>query len=146
MPDCYLIAVCHGSALDEYTNNWSLFTLTEQIKFTPQKGMPEGARLALPLEVHAYWSLSPEEFGQEFEWRVLFEGSNGEKVWDQIFTLKAEKRRHRTRIRGMPMLAYGDLKLRVEWRRKDQQEWTRCAAFWPFVVEDGALIEPDTSG
>jgi len=143
VPDVYLIAVCKGSALDEYTNNWSLFTLTEQIKLTPEKPIPEGVKLALPLEVHVYWWLSPEEFGQEFEWRIVFEGSNGEKVWDQVFTLKPEKRRHRSRIRGIPVLAQGNLRLKVEWRPKQKQEWVRCSAFWPLVVEEGASIESD---
>lgn len=136
MPDCYLIAVSHGSALDEYTNNWSLFTLTEQIKLTPRESVPEGAWVAFPLEVHVYWLFAEEEFGQEFEWRIVFEGGNGDRPWDQVFTTKAQKRRHRSRVRGMQILAHGDLKLKVEWRRRQEEgEWTRCSAFWPFMVE-----------
>lgn len=146
MPDCYLIAVSHGSALDEYTNNWSLFTLTEHIKLTPQKPIPEGAKVSLPLEVHVFWLFSEEEFGQEFEWRMVFEGCNGERHWDEVFATRAQKRRHRVRIRGTPILAHGDLKLKVEWRRMhEQDEWTRCPAFWPFVVEEGTLTESESS-
>jgi hypothetical protein len=33
MPDCYLVAVTQGSALDRYTNLWGLHFLVERITF-----------------------------------------------------------------------------------------------------------------
>ncbi len=72
---CYLLAVCSGSSLDQHSNNITLFNLVEQLNFPPHAHPPEGTRL--PLEIHAYFELRPEEIDQRFDVRFALVESNG---------------------------------------------------------------------
>lgn len=54
MPRCYLLAVMRGSSLDTSSNNWTLFSLIEQLRIPKFPAV-------LPLEIHTYWQFAPDE-------------------------------------------------------------------------------------
>jgi hypothetical protein len=135
MPNCYLLAVSHGSALDQYTNTFTLFSLIEEMKIEYDQSRSPEPPTTVPFEVHVYWYLSPDEFGVEFEWRLIFMTSEAIVPIEKVFELKSTTARHRFRVGGFPILATGQLELRVEWREKGAQEWNRCGVFWPLGVE-----------
>lgn len=62
MPSTYLIAVCEGSSLDSQSNNWTLYSLIEEVQLKPA-AVNEGAPIILPLQLHVYWQFSPAELG-----------------------------------------------------------------------------------
>ena len=74
MPSCYLLAVCSGSSLDQQSNNVTLFNLVEQLNLRPGAEPPRGL---IPLEIHAYFELAPEEVGFEFEIRFCMVAETG---------------------------------------------------------------------
>lgn len=132
MPRCYLLAVARGSSLDTDGNNFSLFTLVEELTYSPPDQAAGGPAI-LPLELHAYWSLSPGELNRDFQFRIAFTGQEPVPTSDAL-PLRSDKSRHRLRVRGLPMLATGDIELQVEWREKGQQEWRRESTFWPLQM------------
>lgn len=135
MPNCYLLAITQGSVLDHYTNNWTLFSLTETLRIGPDQQLPTKPIPLAPFEVHVYWYLLPEEFGTEFEWRLVFVTPKADVPAEETFPLKSQNKRYRIRIMGFPILATGQILLRVEWRKKGDQEWSRSDAFWPIDIE-----------
>ena len=65
MPRCYLLTLCSGSALDQQSNNVTLFNLVEQLNVPPGVPPPPGG--VIPLEIHAYFTVAPhvwEEAGR----------------------------------------------------------------------------------
>ncbi len=94
--------------------------------------------MGLPLEVHAYWHLSPEEYGKEYEWRLVFVTEDGSTATKETFPLKSDNPRYRVRVHGFPVLRLGKSMLKVEWRPAGGKTWKRCAAFWPVIVEFSA--------
>ena len=85
------------------------------------------------MELHAYWALTPDELGKDFEWRVVHRAGAEEKT-TELFPLKSDKKHHRYRVQGFPILLQGELKLMVEWRRAGTDGWSRCSAFWPIKI------------
>jgi hypothetical protein len=130
--NCYLLVVCESSALDQNNNTWSLFNILESIELLPNAPPPGSANLVLPLQLHAHWEFAPEEFGVQFEWRFVM-AAEGQERRSKGFTLRTEKRFHRHRIQGIPILLEGDLHLFAEWRR-DEGAWQRSAISWPLRV------------
>jgi hypothetical protein len=88
-----------------------------------------------PFEIHAFWYLSPEEFGTEFEWRLVFLTPEGDVPAEEVFPMKSDNKRYRIRIMGFPILATGQVSLQVEWREKGSQKWNRCSVFWPMDID-----------
>ena len=128
MPTPYLVAICKSSALDEGTNNYSLFNLVEQVQ------VPRPT--SLPYEIHVYWQMTDEEIGQEFEMRVIIHSDVDERRSPGVpFTTNT--RRHRVRITGgLPALSAGQYEIRVESRLGNVQQWTRHGIMWPLDVEE----------
>jgi hypothetical protein len=138
MPDCYLITVSRGSSLDRYSNNWSLFTLVEQVEV---KRIP----IDLPFEIHTYWKFEPHECNEDFEMRVLFVHPTGERTPGDPFSLRSPTPRFRFRVTGFPVTVAGDCTFRVEWRRPGQETWKLCHVYWPFSVTVQAELEQNSS-
>jgi hypothetical protein len=137
MPECYLLAVSVGSALDENTNNWTLFSLAEQIELPHTAPSPASAKVAVPLEVHFYVQFDPSEVGQDLLFRLV-QVCGAQESHSQGFRIKTNKGRHRTRIRGLPLFFEGDIRLCAEWRFDENASWQRFQAFWPLTVARGA--------
>jgi hypothetical protein len=127
MPRCYLIAVAQGSSLDSSSNNWSLFTLVEEIK------VPDFPCL-LPMEFHTYWQFAPDELNVDFEIRLVFVPTEGAPQYYPTASLKSATPRLRIRARGMRLEAPGDYELRLEWREPQSDQWTRLDVYWPLQV------------
>lgn len=141
MPSCYLLAVTQASALDQGSNNWSLFTLVEQLEI-PADAPPPGTGAALPLEVHCYWYFDAAELApRSFEWRLLA-AAGGEERTATAFPLQSAKLRMRIRLQGLPVLLEGETTLRVEWREQGAVEWVRCPNFWPLILNRAAAPAP----
>lgn len=130
MPTCYLLAVSQGSSLDQSTNTWSLFGLTEQVQ-SPQ--FP----IQLPFEIHAHWSFEPDEYEIDFEARLILVPPTGGETVSLPIPLRANTPRHRIRVMGLPPIpSPGNYQICVEWRRRgDTENWTRCNYVWPLTVE-----------
>jgi hypothetical protein len=141
MPSCYLLAVTQASALDQSSNNWSLFTLIEQLRI-PADAPPAGAAgAALPLEVHCYWQLTAAELDRSFEWRLVVTAGTQERAGN-AFPLQSNKPRMRIRAQGLHYFFEGETTLRVEWREPGASDWIRCPNFWPLIIERDAGPAP----
>ena len=95
MPRSYLIAVCSASALDQRSNNFSLFGLVEQLQIAH---FP----FDLPLEVHVYYEFEETELGQPHEVRLELFNEQANRVWHSPWvTMTSPSRRHRMVLGGI---------------------------------------------
>ena len=130
MPHCYLIALCTGSSLDQQSNNISLFSLVEQINVPP--GAPPPPNNLIPLEVHAYFSLTGAEIGSEIEMRFALSGDTGLEAFSEPSKHRITTGRYRTRTVGLPYpAALGHYFLRVDFRMAGTEEWHRDPLRYP---------------
>ena len=133
MPRCYLLTLCSGSALDQQSNNVTLFNLVEQLNVPPGAPPPPGG--LVPLEIHAYFALAPEELGEPFEVRYVMEAASGIETFSEILSYRSTTPRYRTRTVGLPMPPVtGNYALRVDWRSQGREGWRREAAAWPISI------------
>lgn len=134
MPNCYLLVVTGGSALDQDTNAFTLFSLVEELTIEVDQPLNPSQPLLLAVEVHTYWSFHPEEYDNKYEMRLVFETEDDTKISNQVYPLKSNKPRHRIRIRGLEILALGNSKLQVEWKSKSGKKWKRASVVWPLQI------------
>jgi hypothetical protein len=136
MPGCYFLTLCSGSAIDQQSNNVTLFNLVEQLNVPP--GAPPPPQGVLPLEVHAYFHIAPEELGRAFEIRLVLVaamGSPGLETPTDPFPHRAVTPRYRTRTFGLPFPPVaGQYDLRVDWRYEGEEAFRREDAVWPVTV------------
>lgn len=138
MPACYLLAMCQASALDSGTNNFSLFSLVEQLA---SSRLP----FQIPFETHIYWKLGQAESNVDFEFRLVLVGPDGNEQRTRSFDLRSETPRFRQRIQGLPDIHIpmpGYYELAVEWRQRGTDAWTRAPTTWPVQVDPA----PQTAG
>lgn len=134
VPNCYLLTVCSGSAVDQHTNNASLFNLVEQIN------VPSGAELppngVVPLEMHAYWQLEPSEISQDFYTRFVMLAASGLETSSNSFKHRPVTTRFRTRTVGLPYPpVLGAYVLQVDYRFSEEDQWLRSSASWPLRLQ-----------
>lgn len=130
MPQCYLLGISAGSSLDQQSNNVSLFNLVEQVNVPP--GAPPPPNNLLPLELHAYFRLSPEEIGKTIEMRFALVATSGLETLSEIVRHSCVTPRYRTRTLGLPFPpVVGHYELRVDFRSAPQAPWTRDPLAWP---------------
>ncbi|MBX3183155.1 MAG: hypothetical protein KIT72_04705 [Polyangiaceae bacterium] len=136
MPRCYFLGVCSGSSLDQGSNNVSLFNLIEQLNLPPGATPPPGG--LIPVELHAYWALTPEERGLVFETRfVLVALDSGLELPTEVSRHTYRTPRFRTRMLGLPHPpVVGEYALRVDVRPGDTDAWRRDPAAWPVYVTE----------
>jgi hypothetical protein len=130
MPQCYLLGISAGSSLDQQSNNVSLFNLVEQVNVPP--GAPPPPNNLLPLELHAYFRLSPEELGKTLEMRFALLAPSGLETLSEVVRHTCATPRYRTRTLGLPFPpVVGHYELRVDFRLSPQAPWQRDALAWP---------------
>ena len=135
MTRCYLLTVCSSSSVDQQTNNVSLFNLVEQINVPPKA--PPPPRGLIPLEIHAYWQLDPNDLSRDFEMRFVMVASSGLETPTDVFRHRSVSERFRTRTVGLPFPpVVGMYQLRVDWRRSDSDEWRREPPAWPVNINE----------
>ena len=128
-----MLTACGGSSLDQHSNNVTLFNLVEQINIPP--GLPPPPKRAIPLEVHAYFLISPHELRQPFEIRFAMVASTGLETFSDVFTHKSITPRYRTRTLGLPFPPVTDqYQLRVDWRQAGSEGWEREPLIWPINI------------
>jgi hypothetical protein len=133
MPKCYFLTLCGGSSLDQHSNNVTLFNVVEQVNLQPNVDPPPGA--FLPLEVHAYFTLSPAELSQPFEVRFALVAPSGLELLTDSTTHRSTTPRYRTRSLGLPAPAVpGHYQLCVDIKQPGSDGFTRDALHWPLVV------------
>ncbi len=138
MPRCYLLTVCSGSSLDQHSNNVTLFNLVEQINVPPNA--PPPPRGIIPLEVHAYFELAPQEAGTELELRFAMIAETGLETLSEAIRHKPVTRRYRTRTLGLPFPPVpGQYHLQVDVRAVGTEDWHREPISWPLTI---AQTEP----
>lgn len=143
VPRCYLLCACSGSSVDQHSNNATLFNLVEQINVPP--GAPPPPRGLVPLEVHAYFHLEPQEVGEPFEMRFVMVAQSGLETPSEPITHRPVTPRFRTRVVGLPFPpVVGQYQLRLDWRRSSDEGWTRDAAAWPVAIVE-ATPRPATT-
>ncbi len=140
MPSCYLLLVCGGSSLDQHSNNVTLFNLVEQITAPPGMPMPPGGML--PLEIHAYFRLGPEEVSRSFEMRYALVATSGLETYSDTFTHRSVVPRYRTRTLGLPLPPMPDqYELKVDYRMSGTDSWRRDPAAWPLLFVEATPAE-----
>jgi hypothetical protein len=127
MPRCYLFAVVQGSAVDSYSNNFTLFSLVEEVQV-------DQFPTTLPLEIHSYWTLAPDEVNVDFEQHLVVIPAAGDEVLSVPLPFRSPTPRLRIRSTGLRIPAPGSYELRIEWRESASPDWTRDTVFWPFEV------------
>lgn len=133
MPRCYLLTVCSGSALDQQSNNVTLFNLVEQINVPPGAPPPPGG--LIPLEIHAYFQLTAHEVGETFELRFAMTAGTGLETFSEIMRHRSTTPRYRTRTVGLPLPPVtGQYTLRVDHRLLGREGWVRDDAAWPLSI------------
>ncbi len=138
MPRCYLLTVCSGSAVDQHSNNVTLFNLVEQINVPP--GAPPPPRGLVPVEIHAYFHVGQTELGRDFDVRFVMVASTGLETPTDAFTHRVVTPRYRTRTLGLPFPPVaGHYDLRVDCRAAGEEGWRREPLAWPVaIVEESA--------
>jgi hypothetical protein len=138
MPKCYFLTLCGGSSLDQHSNNVTLFNIVEQVNLQHNVDPPPGA--FLPLEVHAYFMLGPQELQQPFEMRFALVAPSGLELLTDPTPHKSSTPRYRTRSLGLPAPSVpGNYQLCVDLKQPGQDGFTRESLHWPLVV---ARLEP----
>jgi len=130
MPRVFLVAVCADSAIDQRSNNVSLFNLIEalQIAELPQR---------IPVEVHVYAEFDEAERGQPHELRFGLEDEHGSVTWrSQIMPVTSDTRRMRIIGQGLNLSAPGSYHLLAEMRPAGEESttWIRASVAWPLEV------------
>ena len=126
----YLLTLCSGSSLDSATNNFSLFSLVENL------GIPSDALgQVLPFEMHFHVLVDPSARNADFEARIVRAEEKGAIETGEPFAFRTGEGAH-FRIRAGFRLprSYGDYVLHAEWRRKGEEAWHADSAIWPLAV------------
>ena len=143
MPRCYLLAVCSGSSLDQYSNNVTLFNVVEQLNVPPGAPPPPGG--VVPLEIHAYFQLSQHETNERFDVRFAMIAQSGLETFSDVFSHRSVTPRYRTRTIGLPFPPVtGSYELRVDWRAEATESWHREQLAWPITIVEAAQRPPVT--
>jgi hypothetical protein len=131
---CYLLCVSSGSAIDRHSNNVSLFSLVEQINVPPRT--PPPPRGLIPVEVHAYFQLSPGQIHRELEMRFVLCADTGLETLSETFRHRVTASRFRVRTLGLPYPpVVGQYTLQVELRVVGEEtRWQRQSASWPIAL------------
>lgn len=131
MPQCYLLTVAVGSSLDQQSHNVTLFNLVEQVNVPSGASPQPGSRL--PLEIHAYLKIAPEEMGRDFQLRfALADRSTGLETYSEPAHHRGRAARMHTRSHGLPFpSALGHFELRIDFRPDDDAQWSRDPMSWP---------------
>lgn len=142
MAHCYLLCVSSGSAIDRQSNNVSLFNLIEQINVPPRA--PPPPRGLIPVEIHAYFQLAPEQVHREFELRFALRAESGLETLSEIFRHRVTAQRFRVRTLGLPYPpVVGQYSLHVDFRMapvasdlrvSEEPSWQRQATTWPIAL------------
>jgi hypothetical protein len=143
MPKCYLLTVCSGSSLDQYSNNVTLFNVVEQLNVPPGAPPPPGG--AVPLEIHAYFQLSQAEINERFDVRFVMIAESGLETFSDVFPHRSVTPRYRTRTIGLPFPPVtGGYELRVDWRAQNSETWHRELLAWPITIVEAVQRPPVT--
>ena len=135
MPRCYFLSVCAGSSVDQHSNNVTLFNLVERITVPP--GAPPPPKGIIPLEVHAYFDLAPDELGSSFELRFVMLAPSGLETPSDAFTHKPVTPRYRTRTLGLPFPpVVGNYSLCVDTRTAGVLSYQRQELSWPVTIAE----------
>ena len=141
MPRCYFLAVCSGSAVDQHSNNVTLFNLVEQINVPP--GAPPPPHGLVPLEIHAYFHVAQAELGRDFEVRFVMTASTGLETPTDAFRHRAVTARYRMRTLGLPFPPVaGHYDLHVDCRDAGDEAWRREPASWPVAIVEASPQPP----
>ena len=139
MAHCYLLCVSSGSAVDRQSNNVSLFSLVEQINVSPKVSVPP--RGFIPVEVHAYFQLTPKQVHRDFEMRFALLAESGLETLSDTFRHRVTAPRFRVRTLGLPYPpVLGQYSLQVDFRMVEdgrsgeEATWQRQAAAWPIAL------------
>jgi len=132
---CYLLAAAVGSSVDSRTNNFTLFSLVEQVTLGEYPA-------DLPIEIHAYFELEPAEINTEIYIRVvLLSEIDVPRQEFEPLRLMTNSVRIRVCVAGLKIPEPGKYYLGVEARSGNTAPWNRFEARWPLV----ATLSPPTN-
>lgn len=135
MIDCYFLSVCAGSSVDQHSNNVTLFSLVERITVPP--GAPPPPKGLIPLEVHAYFDITPDAIGAAFEVRFVMVAPSGLETPSEPVTHKPVTPRYRTRTLGLPFPpVVGHYTLMVDTRLMGSVGYRRQRVVWPITIAE----------
>jgi hypothetical protein len=121
--------------VDQHSNNVTLFNLVEFISVPP--GAPPPPKGIIPLEVHAYFHLAPNEVSQSFELRFVMVAASGLETPSDVFTHKPVAHRYRCRTLGLPFPpVVGQYQLSIDVRKEGTQAFRRERISWPVTIAE----------
>lgn len=134
MPKCTCIITCQGAALDQSTQNWTLFGTIEEVT-TPFLGVPH------PFETVTFWHIPDAELNRKFQVRLVVETEDGERAAaTEALEFVTAAVRHRLRIVGFPFpKAPGKYVAKIEWRFNATDPWTKEAPEWRIEIKSAAM-------
>lgn len=121
---CFLLAVSQGCSLDRYTNNFSLFSLLEEVT-------PGAYPARLMVNTVAFFLVDPSERGVDHEVRLAVAHEGVENFTSDALAFQPAGERHRVRMSGLVLPEPGSYELRIDWRTKGSDSWHREASVWP---------------
>jgi hypothetical protein len=128
-----MLTLASSSSLDQQSNNVSLFNVVEQLNMPRGVEPPPGAMV--PVEIHAYFQLDPNELNQRFEMRFVLVASSGLETSTDSYQHKSATLRYRTRTMGMPVPPIPDsYQVCVDTRLVGSDQWLREMITWPLIV------------
>ncbi len=126
MPDCYMLAICRGTSIDQATNNLTIFGIVEGVAGDNYPGI-------LPLEIISIWSFTPEDYRVEFEVRIIthdIQSANKAPHFSDPIALIAEGSRLRLAMQGGVYLdGPGYKRLSMQIREKGTENWLETTAY-----------------
>lgn len=130
LPRPYLVAISSGSSVDQRSNNFSLFTLIEQVQ------LPR-IPTTLPLEVHVYYEFDEAEMGRPHEVRVDVVDARGVSRWQSAWTpVTSPTPRNRIVLEGVgvPEAGYFHVFATIRPAGEPVDDAQRSSFGWPLEV------------
>ena len=138
----YLLALASGSALDQRSNNTSLFNLVETVTVPEELlGRP------LPIQMHFYMRLASEAQGRKFEMRLVRVAPDEAVDAGEPFGFETvDKPRFRLNTTSFRLpKAFGEYLLHAEWRVSGEETWHVDDVEWPLIVQAPPVPERSES-
>jgi hypothetical protein len=124
---CFLLTLAQGCALDRYTNNFSLFSVLEEVT-------PSAYPARLSVTTVAFFLIEERERGVEHEVRLAIDHQGVESFTSAPLAFTPSGRRHRVRMNGLVLPEPGAYEVHIDWRLKGADAWQREAVAWPLAA------------
>ncbi|MFT4570116.1 MAG: hypothetical protein ACI8TX_002342 [Hyphomicrobiaceae bacterium] len=124
---CFLLTVSQGCVLDRYTNNFSLFSVLEEVT-------PTSYPARLDVNTVAFFLVDDRDRGTEHEVRLSVAHQGVESFNSEPLAFTPTGARHRVRMNGLVLPEPGQYEVRIDLRLKGTDSWSREPMSWPLTA------------